>query len=91
MRLHLLGTTLSTNPNYQTKRSERLFFCCRQYGTRESKEVTVEGRVQFDLFQVTLYLACSPANIFFHVYYNLLKVYLSSCIFFIRTGYAKGL
>ena len=23
----------------------------RQYGTRESKEVTVEGRVEFDLFQ----------------------------------------
>ncbi|KAL8110492.1 hypothetical protein AgCh_026273 [Apium graveolens] len=26
-------------------------FSSRQYGTRESKEVTVEGRVQFDLFQ----------------------------------------
>lgn len=25
---------------------------CRQYGTRESKEVTIEGRVQFDLLQV---------------------------------------
>lgn len=27
-------------------------FSSRQYGTRESKEVTVEGRVQFDLLQV---------------------------------------
>ncbi|KAF8011824.1 hypothetical protein BT93_I0077 [Corymbia citriodora subsp. variegata] len=27
-------------------------FSSRQYGTRESKEVTIEGRVQFDLFQV---------------------------------------
>ncbi|WOG82090.1 hypothetical protein DCAR_0101251 [Daucus carota subsp. sativus] len=26
-------------------------FSSRQYGTRESKEVTIEGRVQFDLFQ----------------------------------------
>ncbi|XP_076949772.1 DNA polymerase delta catalytic subunit-like [Bidens hawaiensis] len=26
-------------------------FSSRQYGTRESKEVTLEGRVQFDLFQ----------------------------------------
>jgi len=25
---------------------------CRQLGTRESKDVTIEGRVQFDLFQV---------------------------------------
>lgn len=31
---------------------------CRQYGTRESKEVTVEGRVQFDLLQVMLILFC---------------------------------
>ncbi|KAK9111468.1 hypothetical protein Scep_018987 [Stephania cephalantha] len=27
-------------------------FSSRQYGTRESKEVTIEGRVQFDLLQV---------------------------------------
>lgn len=27
-------------------------FSSRQYGTRESKEATIEGRVQFDLFQV---------------------------------------
>ncbi len=27
---------------------------CRQYGIRESKEVTIEGRVQFDLLQVGL-------------------------------------
>ncbi|XLU53404.1 hypothetical protein S245_048052, partial [Arachis hypogaea] len=27
-------------------------FSSRQYGTRESKEVAVEGRVQFDLLQV---------------------------------------
>lgn len=27
---------------------------CRQYGMRESKEVTVEGRVQFDLLQVLI-------------------------------------
>ncbi|XP_026455099.1 DNA polymerase delta catalytic subunit-like [Papaver somniferum] len=27
-------------------------FSSRQYGIRESKEVTIEGRVQFDLFQV---------------------------------------
>ena len=26
----------------------------RQYGTRESKEITIEGRVQFDLLQVLL-------------------------------------
>jgi hypothetical protein len=25
---------------------------CRQYGIRESKEVTIEGHVQFDLLQV---------------------------------------
>ncbi|KAK3211470.1 hypothetical protein Dsin_016176 [Dipteronia sinensis] len=29
-------------------------FSSRQYGTRESKEVTVEGRVQFDLLQAML-------------------------------------
>ncbi|XP_058756521.1 DNA polymerase delta catalytic subunit-like [Vicia villosa] len=27
-------------------------FSSRQYGTRESKEISIEGRVQFDLFQV---------------------------------------
>ena len=27
-------------------------YCLRQLGTRESKEITVEGRVQFDLLQV---------------------------------------
>lgn len=27
----------------------------RQYGLRESKDVTVEGRVQFDLLQVVIY------------------------------------
>ncbi|XLS77708.1 hypothetical protein HN51_061933 [Arachis hypogaea] len=31
-------------------------FSSRQYGTRESKEVAVEGRVQFDLLQVMLIL-----------------------------------
>lgn len=27
----------------------------RQYGIRESKELTIEGRVQFDLLQVICY------------------------------------
>jgi hypothetical protein len=30
-------------------------FLSRQYGTRESKDVTLEGRVQFDLLQVVIY------------------------------------
>lgn len=32
----------------------RSLHLCRQYGVRESKDVTIEGRVQFDLLQVTL-------------------------------------
>lgn len=30
------------------------YFSDRQYGQRDSKEVTIEGRVQFDLLQVSL-------------------------------------
>ena len=37
---------------YENSRLIDTYGYCRQYGTRESKEVTVEGRVQFDLLQV---------------------------------------
>jgi DNA polymerase elongation subunit (family B) len=30
-----------------------ILFSSRQYGIRESKEVTIEGHVQFDLLQIT--------------------------------------
>jgi DNA polymerase delta subunit 1 len=33
----------------------RSLHLCRQYGVRESKDVTIEGRVQFDLLQVTYF------------------------------------
>jgi hypothetical protein len=38
----------------------------RQYGVRESKDVTVEGRVQFDLLQVVsyIYMTTKPVDTF---------------------------
>lgn len=47
------------------------FFPFRQYGTRESKEVAMEGRVQFDLLQVMLNLFCLlQSNLFFYVHFT---------------------
>ncbi|KAL4590040.1 hypothetical protein LXL04_002958 [Taraxacum kok-saghyz] len=38
--------------SFDTEREVLLAWRVIQYGTRESKEVTLEGRVQFDLLQV---------------------------------------
>lgn len=45
------------------------------------KEVTMEGRVKFDLFQVTLNLAWSLLEIVSYVHVNQLEVQSSSCPF----------
>ena len=42
----------------------RSLYLSRQYGVRESKDVTIEGRVQFDLLQVVIYFCLAIKSVF---------------------------
>lgn len=42
----------------------RFLYSSRQYGVRESKDVTIEGRVQFDLLQVVIYFCMTIKSVF---------------------------
>jgi DNA polymerase delta subunit 1 len=58
----------------------RLLYISRQYGVRESKDVTIEGRVQFDLLQVVIHFFLIIKSLFvvfirlFHVYLHYLDM-----------------
>jgi len=53
----------------------RLLYLSRQYGVRESKDVTIEGRVQFDLLQVVIYF-CLAIKSVFAVFMRLFHMFL---------------
>jgi hypothetical protein len=53
----------------------RSLFLSRQYGVRESKDVTIEGRVQFDLLQVVIYFCLTIKSVFF-VFMRLFHMFL---------------
>jgi hypothetical protein len=43
----------------------RSLYLSRQYGVRESKDVTIEGRVQFDLLQVVVHFCLTIKSLLF--------------------------
>ena len=68
----------------------RSLYLSRQYGVRESKDVTIEGRVQFDLLQVVIYFCLAIKSVFAFFHEIISYVSLSSLPGY-DAGYATGL